>query len=257
MSNKSALFGPAMICTNLPHVKGTIPGATECHRNKFQFGYIYSWWLTPMLGSRVALPPKSTLVAGLQVFRNQRSSTSAISDSDSSSSTPWGGLFWGLLVLKLANKNPKTPLLRHLKQLRHLDSYELAQVAKQDPVAKVRTLKTVWAILIYIGGCLLYIINRLLQCTWNEHLKANRNIWKVKSKWFNPSVSRRRRFPDSEFSNKSPVFWLGPRTNGRASTCIYMWEECLDPKIDKKNQVYTSKIWSKEWNKQFNISDDL
>lgn len=80
------------------------------------------------------------LVAGLQVFRNQRnqrSSTSAISDSDSSSSTPWDMLFWG-------------PCFASLKQLRHLDSYELAQVAKQDPVAKVRTLKTVWAaILIY------------------------------------------------------------------------------------------------------------
>ena len=44
---------------------------------------------------------------------------------------------------------PKPLCFASLKQLRHLDSYELAQVAKQDPVAKVRTLKTVWAILIY------------------------------------------------------------------------------------------------------------
>ena len=72
------------------------PNATETNFNLDQFGYIYSWWLTPMLDSRVVLPPpKSTLVAGLQVFRNQRSSTSAISDSDSSSSTPWDRLFWG------------------------------------------------------------------------------------------------------------------------------------------------------------------
>lgn len=41
VEQKSALFGPAMICTNLPHVKSTIPGATECHRNKFQFGHIH------------------------------------------------------------------------------------------------------------------------------------------------------------------------------------------------------------------------
>lgn len=106
VEQKSALFGPAMICTNLPHVKGTIPGATECHRNKFQFGYIY--YLLMMTDSYAwfqssASTSQINLVAGLQVFRNQRSSTSAISDSDSSSSTPWDVI------------NPKTPLLRQLE----------------------------------------------------------------------------------------------------------------------------------------------
>ena len=191
------------------------------------------------------------LVAGLQVFRYQRSSTSAISDSDSSSSTPWDRLFWG---------PPKPLCFASLKQLRHLDSYELAQVAKQDPVAKVRTLKRVstrhkkssypdlywWMFVAYH--------QQIAPMYLKWAFKSNRNIWKVKSKWFNPSVSRRRRFPDSEFSNKSPVFWLGPRTNGRASTCICGRNSWIPKSI---NQVYTSKIWSKEWNKEFNISDDL
>ena len=125
----------------------------------------YGWFQSSASTSHI------NLVAGLQV-RNQRSSTSAISDSDSSSSTPWDRLFWG----------PKTPLLRQLEAteapwlLRACASCQAGSCRQRTDLKET----VLAAILIYIGGCLLYIINRLILFTWNDHLKANRNIWKVK-----------------------------------------------------------------------------